>query len=85
MATPELDIVASLADWKLVFRSLHAHLTEHLELMDAEVFAELQRRLQARAREEGVDVTDHAAWDAWLGNEDAASCEERLAKRENLH
>jgi hypothetical protein len=52
--------------------------------MDCEVFAELQRRLQAQARAEGVDVTDHAAWDAWLGNTGAATCEERLSGRRTL-
>jgi hypothetical protein len=79
-----IDLAGSVGDWKLVFRVLHAHLTSHLDLMDCDTFAELQRRLQAQARSEGVDVTDHAAWDAWLGNVDAATCEERVAQRRTL-
>ena len=82
MTSPQLDFSASIGDWKLVFRCLHAHLAEHLELMDAELFAQLQQRLHEAARADGVDVTDHAAWDAWLGNRGAASCEERMANRQ---
>lgn len=79
-----MTIDAPLAEWKLVFRTLHAHLASNLELMDTEVLSELQSRLQAAARNEGVDVTDHAAWDAWLGHE-APSCGERLEKRRSLN
>jgi hypothetical protein len=56
----------------------------HLELMDSEVFSKLQQLLQEQARSEGVDATDHAAWDAWLGNEDAKPCEERMRGRRSL-
>jgi len=79
-----LHLEASDDDAKLVYRVLHAHLRDHLELMDNELFAALQQALQARARQAGVDVTDHAAWDAWLGNLDAPPCEERLTGREVL-
>ena len=54
-------------DAKLVYRVLHAHLQEHPELLDSELFAELQRALQAAASRDGIDVTDHGAWSAWLG------------------
>jgi hypothetical protein len=74
----------SLAEMKLVYRTLHAHLAEHLELMESEFFSELQRGLQANAKSAGVDVTDHAAWDAWLGNANAATCDERVAGRRVL-
>jgi hypothetical protein len=80
----DVNLRASVDDAKLVYRVLHAHLREHLELMDSELFSALQRELQARAGRDGVDVTDHAAWDAWLGNQDAPSCDERLAGREIL-
>jgi hypothetical protein len=83
MATT-IDLAAATDEWKVVYRVLHAHLTSHLELMDCEVFADLQRALQTRARAEGVDVTDHAAWDAWLGHEDPATCDERLTGRRVL-
>jgi hypothetical protein len=72
-----------LGELKLAYRALHAHLMEHVELMDTSFFEELQRWLQYRAGQEGVDVSDHAAWDAWLGNT-AVSCEERVAGRRTL-
>ncbi len=79
-----LHLDASEDDAKLIYRVLHAHLREHTELLDSELLEALQGALQRRAREAGVDVTDHAAWDAWLGNVDAPPCEERLAGREVL-
>lgn len=69
----EVELEASLDDLKLVYRVLHAHLDEHEELIDSPIFAELQSLLQKQARTEGVDVTDHAAWDAWLRGEVRAS------------
>jgi hypothetical protein len=56
----------ALPDLKLVYRVLHAHLLEHDELMDSELFLNLQTTLQARARKDGVDLADHSAWDGWL-------------------
>jgi hypothetical protein len=84
LVTRTVTLEASLDDMKLVYRSLHAHLAEHLELMDSEIFAELQRRLQESAKAEGVDIADHAAWDTWLGNEGALPCDERMKQRRNL-
>jgi hypothetical protein len=74
----------SVDEMKLVYRVLHAHLAEHLELMESDFFSALQSALQTRAKAGGVDVTDHAAWDAWLGNVDAATCEERVRARRAL-
>ena len=74
----------SLDDMKLVYRVLHAHLAEAIELMESDLFMGLQTALQARAKREGVDVTDHAAWDAWLGNVDAEPCDERVRRRRSL-
>lgn len=73
-----------LPEMKVVYRALHAHLAEHLELMESDFFSSLQRELQARAKAEGVDATDHGAWDAWLGNEDAQACDERVKARRVL-
>jgi hypothetical protein len=73
-----------LAEMKVVYRVMHAHLAEHLELMESEFLGALQRELQARAKAEGVDATDHAAWDAWLGNVGAAACDERVKARRAL-
>ena len=53
-------------DLKLVYRTLHAHLMEHEELMDSAFFLALQTHLQSLARADGVDLADHAAWDRWL-------------------
>jgi hypothetical protein len=69
-----------LAEQKLVYRLLHRRLTECPELMDSAFLHDLQTALQRRAQAEGVDVADHGAWDAWLGNE-AVSCEVRVGAR----
>jgi hypothetical protein len=39
--------------------------------------------LQKQAQAEGIDVADHGAWDAWLGNT-AVPCEVRVGKRRTL-
>jgi hypothetical protein len=41
---------------------------------------DLQRDLQRAAQAEGVDIADHGAWDAWLGNA-VTACDVRVAKR----
>ena len=71
------------AELKLVYRVLHGHLMEHVELMDTAFFEQLQGWLQREAGSQAVDVRDHAAWDAWLGNA-GVSCEERMAGRRRL-
>jgi hypothetical protein len=72
-----------LDELKQIYRVLHAHLTEHPELMDSELLHDVQRHLQKHAQAEGVDVGDHGAWDAWLGNA-PVSCESRVARRSVL-
>jgi hypothetical protein len=62
-----MTLDAPVSDLKLVYRVLHQHLAEHLELMDNALFEQLQTRLQAQAKLDGVNVADHGAWDAWLG------------------
>ena len=54
---------------KLVYRILHKNLLSHMELMDADFVDVLQTWLQYRAGEDGVDVSDHAQWDAWLNGQ----------------
>jgi hypothetical protein len=73
-----------LAEQKLVYRVLHRQLTVMPELMDCEFLHDLQVALQRQAQAEGVDVADHGAWDAWLGNA-PASCEQRVANRRVLN
>lgn len=73
----------STKELKLIYRVLHQNLTKHLELLDSLFFEELQRHLQQKAQDEGVDISDHGAWDAWLGNEEV-SCEDRVSRRSVL-
>jgi hypothetical protein len=84
MGNEDVALSGSLQDLKLVYRVLHGHLAEHVELMDSELFSALQSFLQQRAKADGVDVTDHEAWDRWLGNPNAAPCEVRLEMRRTL-
>jgi hypothetical protein len=74
----------SLDELKLVYRVLHGRLSAHLELLDSHFFADLQAYLHKQAGAEGVDVTDHGAWDAWLGNE-AVSCSARMGRRSEFN
>ena len=74
----------SLAEQKLVYRVLHSQLTEQPDLMDSEFLHDLQRSLQQAAQAEGVDVADHGAWDAWLGNK-AVACDVRMQNRTVLN
>jgi hypothetical protein len=73
-------IICPQSEQKLVYRALHQQLSRLPELMDAQFLEELQTTLQKQAQAEGVDVSDHGAWDAWLGNA-AVACPVRNAKR----
>ena len=64
----------SMEELKLVFRLLHNQLTTAPELMDTHFLGELQDFLHAQAQADGVDPTDHGAWDRWLGYMDARAC-----------
>jgi len=72
-----------IAELKLVYRVLHGSLMQHIELMDADLLSDLQAHLRTIASGDGVDTSDHAAWDAWLGNA-AVACEARVEKRSRL-
>ena len=58
--------VFDVNELRLVSRILHQNLLSNMELMDAEFVEALQTWLQYRAGEDGVDVSNHAQWDAWL-------------------
>lgn len=73
-----------LEELKLVYRVLHQNLREHLDLMDTNFLQQLQHFLHERAREEGVDASDHGQWDRWLGNNDAPPCDVRVSRRTTL-
>lgn len=70
-------------DLKLVYRTLHGQLLENPDLMDSKFLNELQLWLQTIAKVDGVDISDHAAWDKWLGNT-ATSCESRVERRRTI-
>ncbi len=74
----------SVNELKLVYRILHKNLTMHLELMDTDFLSDLQSLLQKKAVGDGVDIGDHGAWDAWLGNE-AITCQIRNENRSQLN
>ena len=59
----------SVKELKLIYNLLHASVQSHFELMDSELLSDLQTYLQATATEEGIDVTHHAQWKAWLDNQ----------------
>lgn len=79
-------VVAALdaAELKLVYRVLHSRLADHPELMDTEFLMGLQEYLQSQAKADGVDISDHGAWDVWLGNAGGASCETRMHGRRTI-
>ena len=70
-------------DLKLIYRSLHGSLMDNIELMDSEFLQELQSWLRSVASSQGVDTSDHAQWDRWLGGA-AVACEDRVAARRTL-
>ncbi len=72
-----------LSEQKLIYRVLHAALMDHTDLMDSEFLHDLQRSLQKQAQAEGVDVSDHGAWDEWLGNI-PVPCDVRVANRRTI-
>jgi len=57
-----------VSELKLIYRTLHAQLMSDTELIDSELLHDLQTWLQKKAAEEGVELTDHRQWDAWLRN-----------------
>lgn len=71
---------ADLGELKTIYRVLHQHLLEHPELMETQYLMDLQSWLQQIAGAQGVDVGDHAAWDAWLGQEHTP-CDVRASER----
>ena len=63
-----------LTDLKRIYRILHGQLQNDFDLMDSELLHDLQTWLQARAGSEGVDVSIHAQWAAWLNDGKPVSC-----------
>lgn len=68
-----------------LFRRLHDLSTvEFDELDEDDMLTTLQLYLQRRAAAAGVDCTNHAAWETFLGVKDAPSCEDRFADRKSV-
>ncbi|WP_018953955.1 hypothetical protein [Thioalkalivibrio sulfidiphilus] len=53
---------------KLIYQTLHASLPNEPELMDSLLLEDLQRFLQERASQDGVDVSTHSQWAGWLND-----------------
>jgi len=70
----------TLDELKLVYRILHGQLMNYPKLMEGQLLEDLQSHLQKLAQADGVDLSEHAAWDAWLGNE-SIGCDVRMAQR----
>ncbi len=60
-----------LNELKLIYQLLHSQLPEHMALMDSQLLHDLQTYLQHQATQDGVDVSLHAEWAAWLNNRSA--------------
>jgi len=56
----------SISELKLVYQLLHQQLPQHMELMDGALLHDLQTQLQQHAKNEGVDISLHMEWAAWL-------------------
>ena len=63
-----------LHDLKRIYRTLHAQLQQDFELMDSALLHDLQAYLQAQAAADGVDVSLHAQWAAWLNDGKPVNC-----------
>lgn len=82
----ELELRVSVSQAKklylALFRQLHEGGARAFEAFDeGDMLSTLQAYLQKRAGVEGVDATNHAEWDAFLGVRDAPSCETRFERR----
>lgn len=62
------------SELKHIYRALHARLQDDFELLDSELLHDLQDWLQARAGEEGIDVSKHAEWAGWLNDGKPMDC-----------
>lgn len=81
-----VELGVSVAQLKKIylalFRQLHdSSFHDFDELDEDDMLLTIQTYLQRKAREQGVDCTDHAAWEAYLGVKDAPSCEQRFSNR----
>jgi len=57
-----------VTELKLIYQVLHSQIQDNFELMDSRLLHDLQTSLQSLASQDGVDVTLHSEWSAWLNN-----------------
>ena len=62
----DMEALFEAKELKVIYRLLHKNLLQEPSLMDSEFLQNLQTYLQKKSRAEGVDVSNHSAWDAWL-------------------
>jgi len=79
-----VELLVSMSQLKklyiALFRQLHDGGVDAFDALDEDdMLLTLQTYLQRRAREAGVDGTNHAEWDAFIGM-DGGSCKARAAK-----
>ncbi len=55
-----------LKEMKLLYTVLHKSVPQHPALMDVKWLFDLQHYLMLQASNEGIDVTLHTEWAAWL-------------------
>ena len=57
-----------VSELKLIYQILHSQIQENFDLMDSALMHDLQKILQTLASNDGVDVSMHSDWSAWLNN-----------------
>ncbi|MBI5863581.1 MAG: hypothetical protein HZB38_03550 [Planctomycetes bacterium] len=74
----KVELALSLDQLKRIYVALFAHLRQAPldDLDEDDLLLRIQTYLQRKAREAGVDATDHAQWDAFVGN-NGRSCARR--------
>lgn len=82
-----IELTISLAQLKTLYRALfsrlHAADADEFDALDEDdMLMTLQRFLQQRAADAGVDVANHSAWDEFLGFRNAPGCEQRFTDRD---
>ena len=81
-----IELGLSLSQLKKIYIALFNRLHDSRfsaidELDEDDMLLTIQTYLQREARQAGVDCTDHSAWEAFLGIQDAPTCEQRFADR----
>jgi hypothetical protein len=84
--TDTIELGLSLEQLKKIYVALFSRLHDSRfaaidELDEDDMLLTIQTCLQREARKAGVDCTDHSAWEAFLGIQDAPTCEQRFAGR----